>query len=117
MNNSDSVDDYDMGFNFIRFLKFLQNNNILGVAIAAVLSDRINELTTSFVSNLVIPLMERDGDNDGEKDIKKIEDKSIKAFGVEFGIGRFAVAIIKFVIVTYIIFIISVILRKYINKI
>lgn len=107
-----SPTNYDMGFNFIRFLKFIEKNNIAGVAIAAVLSDRINDITNEFVNNLILPILNMDLDGDGEKDVKSLEDFTIKFRGIKFTVGKFLIAVIRFIIVTYIVFIISSILSR-----
>jgi len=101
-----------ISFNFARFIKFLEENNIIAVAIAAVLSERISEVTNSFVKDIIMPILNRDGDNDGERDIKKLEDAKIKIKGIEFGIGKFIYTIVKFFIIMYIIFIIMNIIKK-----
>lgn len=107
-----SDDSDDIKFNFIRFIKFLKDNNILAVAIAAVLSERINDVTESFVNNLLMPIINRDGDGDGERDIKKLENKSIKFKGIDMKIGKFIISMIKFIFVTYIIFLVSSSFKK-----
>jgi large conductance mechanosensitive channel len=116
MRNLSENDNFDIQFNFVRFIKFLQDNNIVAVAIASVLSDRINEVTSSIVSHLIMPIINRDGDKDGTKDIKKLEDKIIKIGGIKFEIGKFIVSVVKFIIVTYIIFILASALSKYVKK-
>lgn len=114
MNNSE---EFDIQFNFVRFIKFLQENNIIGVIIASVLSDRVNELTNIFFNDIVMPVINRDGDGDGVKDIKNFEEHKISMFGAKFGVGKFVVTLFKFIIVTYLIFIISNALKKWITKI
>ena len=108
-------DEFDIAFDFVRFIKFLKENNIISTAIAAVLSDRINEMTNSFINNLIMPILNRDGDNDGEKDIQKLEDKIIYVKGIKFEIGRFVLAVIKFILITYVIFILTRIIKKFIK--
>lgn len=105
-------DQFDVSFDFVRFIKFLKDHNIIATAIAAVLSDRINEVTNAFVNNLIMPVINRDADNDGTKDIQKLEDKVVSFKGVKLEIGRFFLAIFKFIVVTYLIFIISRALKK-----
>ena len=112
MNTSDSGDKYDISFNFVRFIKFLKEHNILATAIAAVLSDRINELTNTFVDYLVMPIINRDGDGDGTRDIKKLEDIEFMLLGVKFRIGKVFMSIVKFIIITYIVFIIAKTVKK-----
>jgi len=112
MSVSKSRDEYDIPFNFVHFMKFLKDNNILATAIAAILSDRINEITTTFVDYMIMPIINRDGDKDGEKDIKKLEDATFSVYGMEFHVGKVIMALIKFVIITYIIFLIAKSIKK-----
>ncbi len=108
-----SSDEYEFSFNFIHFMKFLKDHNILATAIAAVLSERINEVTNIFVENMIMPIINRDGDKDGTRDIKKLEDTEIKIFGINFKIGKVIFAFLKFIIITYVIFIIAKAIRKF----
>lgn len=108
-----STDEYDVAFDFVQFIKFLKDYNILSTAIAAILSDRINEVTNVFVDGLIMPFINIDRDNDGEKDIKKLEEKEIKLYGVTLQIGRVTLAIIKFIIITIVIFIIANIIKRF----
>ena len=107
MSNITSDSDYDVTFNFVRFIKFLRDYNIFAVAIAAILSDRINELTNTFVNNLIMPIINRDADKDGVKDIKNLEDTEFTIYGIKFGVGKFAMALLKFIIITYVLFLIT----------
>jgi len=95
-----------LGFNFMRFINFLDKNNIAATATAAVLSFRINDFTNVFFDELILPIINRDGDHNGEKDIKKFEQYVITIYGVKFKIGLIMLSIFKFIIVSYIIFII-----------
>ena len=107
---------YNTGFNFIRFIKFIEYHNIASVAIAAVLSERIGHLTNEFVDNIILPVMNIDLNNDGVKDFKFIEDMTIKIGPVKFIIGKFLISFIKFVIVMYILFVISKMLQRVTKK-
>jgi len=103
----DSSPDDNLGFNFIYFMKFLADNNVIATAIAAVLSDRISDITNTCVDHLLMPIINRDADGDGERDIKKLEAKVVKIYGMEFGVGKVFLALIKFMIITYVVFLIS----------
>jgi large-conductance mechanosensitive channel len=46
---------------------------------------------------------------------KELEDYKIKCFGITFGVGKFITALIKFIIISYVIFIFISISNKYIN--
>jgi len=96
-----------LGFNFVNFMDFLSANNVMAAAIAAVMSERINDMTDSFVDNILMPIINRDGDGDGESDIKCLEDKVVVIFGVKFRVGKVIVSFLKFLVITYFIFLIS----------
>merc|ERR1711966_393110 len=99
-------------FNFIYFLKFLKENNIFAAAITAVLSEQINEISKNFVDCMIMPIFDRDYDNDGKSDIIKFENKVVKWTGITFRLGKFIIIIVKFIIIMYIIFIISKLLKN-----
>ena len=48
------------------FVKFLKDNRIVSMAIAAILSDKINNLVDSFTENIIIPILEIDNNKDGK---------------------------------------------------
>ena len=111
MDDSSSVDAiYD--FNFIHFAKFLSNNNVLATAIAAVLSERISDITHAVVDNILMAVINRDGDGDGKSDIDNLENKVIIISGMKFGVGKVLISLIKFVVIAYVIFLISRIMDK-----
>ena len=113
--DEDDSSKYNDSFNFIHFIKFLDDHNIIATSIAAVLSERINEVTNIFVEYMVMPIINRDADNDGVKDIKKLEDIQITIFNTKFKAGVVMLAFLKFVIITYIIFIIAKCIRTVIK--
>lgn len=94
-------------FNFMYFLKFLKTNNVFAAAIVAILSDRVLDVTGSFVDDIILPIINVDIDGDGKKDIRQFENKIIKFNGINFKIGKFILSILKFLIVSYILFIIT----------
>lgn len=110
MNSSDSPKANL--FNFIHFMQFLSNNNVLATAIAAVLSERITDVTNSFVDHIIMAVVNRDADNDGKADVKSLENKEIVIFKIHFKYGKVLMALIKFIIITYIIFVISKLIKK-----
>lgn len=94
------------------FLDFLNDNNILSVAIATILSNKIHDISESFVNNLILPIINRDANNDNNPDIKNVEDYTIKIYGIKFELGKFIIAMIKFLIITYIAYLMTKIFRK-----
>lgn len=94
------------------FLEFLNDNNILSVAIATILSSKINDISEAFVNHLVLPIINRDADNDGNPDVKNLEQYTLKISGINFEIGKFLIALIKFIIISYVVYLMSQIFRK-----
>lgn len=111
-----SPSDSEFAFNFGLFLKFLMDNNILQVIVAAILSDKINDVTDSIVNDLVMPIINRDGDGDGEEDIKGLSEMKYTFWGMTFRIGKVIYALIKFFIVAYLIFIVYKLILASLNN-
>lgn len=103
-SNSSESDKYD----YVRFIKFLNSNNILSLAVSAVLSSHISKIGKAFVEDFILPVFNKDGDSDGEKDIKPLQDKIVSYRGIQFKVGDFFITVLEFIIISYIVFLISV---------
>ncbi len=111
----DGIDSEANTFNYVRFIKFLSDNNIIAVAIAAVLSNRIIEVTNEFVKEIIMPILNFNHKKDMPEE-DKFENKKLVIAGIEFGIGKMVHAIIKFCIIISLLFLMSNILRRAIKK-
>ncbi len=89
----------------------MKNSVLFGISIA-VISTFVNQLVMSFINDIILPIIDRDGNNDKKPDIEKIADYTIKTNGITFKIGAFIVALIRFIILIFIIFILSLVLVK-----
>ena len=89
----------------------MKNSVLFGISIA-VISTFVNQLVLSFMNDIVLPIIDRDGNDDQKPDIDKIADYKIKTNGITFKIGAFIVALIRFIILIIIIFILSLVLVK-----
>lgn len=98
-------------FNYIRFFEFLKQNNILTTAIAAVLSYRINDITNELFDGLVMPIINRDANKDGIPDVKKFEDYEIEVLAIKFKVGKMIMAVVKLLIILYIVYIVAVLMH------
>jgi len=113
---SDTESNIKQRFDFFGFLQFLSSHNIVATAVAALISQRVNNFSDIFVDGLIVPIINRDVDEDGVRDIYEIEKRVFIISGVKFRVGKVYVAVIKFLLVTYCIFIISRLLRYDVNK-
>jgi large conductance mechanosensitive channel len=106
-NDGDPPKHDTSGFTFLHFVNFLKHNKVFPMAIASILSDRINDLANTFVNYIIMPVINRDGDKDGERDIKQLEYRYITLFGIKFMIGKLFVAMLKFMIISYVVFLMT----------
>ena len=92
----------------------MKNSVMFGITIA-VLSSFVNQLVFSFINDIIMPIIDRDGNNDNMPDINKISNYTVKTNGITFKIGAFIVALIRFILLLFIIFVLCMVLIK-INK-
>ena len=97
---------YDQN-NIVNFVKFLHKHNITNFIIAAILSDKVNELASEFVGGIVSPVI------NNENGTRKLEDLTMSYKGYTFKIGRVIFVFMKFVIVLFIVYILARILNKF----
>ena len=100
---------------FTEFTQLLMKNSVfLGITIA-VIASFVNQLVISFINDIIMPIIDRDGDENNEPDINKIANYTIKTGGITFRIGSFIIALIRFILLIFIIYILCLVLLK-INK-
>ena len=93
------------------FIKFLKENNILVTVVATIISSCVSELSESMVNDLILPIINRDSDGDGQADIKDLATFEYKVKGISFKIGKFSMIAIKFIIILFITYQISNLLK------
>ena len=93
----------------------MKNTVMLGITIA-VLSTFINQLVLSFINDIIMPIIDRDGNNDNKPDINKIADYTVKTGGITFRVGAFILALIRFVLLLFILFILCLVIIKLKNN-
>ena len=99
-------------FNFIQFKDFLVKNKAFATAASIVIATQINDFAISFTDNLIVPIINRDYNKDGVADIKQFENTELHVFGIKLKIGKFVIDIIKFIMVIYLVFVISIFYDK-----
>lgn len=85
------------------FIKFLSSSNCLHLALAFVVSTNIQQLTLSFVTAIINPIL--------KKVFQSTQDLTITILGIKFPIGPFVTNVITFIIVLYIFFLIFTVFR------
>lgn len=112
-------------YNFEQFLAFLDKNQITAIIIGYIISIRIYDIINIFFDEIINQLIyidfnsknkNYDPENNGSK-IKKIEKYEISFYNVKIKIGKIIVSILKFIFVTYVLFIIVGLINKMLIKI
>ena len=77
-----------------------KNTLYLGITMA-LLSFFVNQLVFSFINDIIMPIIDRDGNNDNLPDINKIADFKVKVNGITFKVGAFILALIRFILLLF----------------
>lgn len=98
--------DFDLGESgeLNGFIEFLDKNNVFTLIVASVLASRVSEMSDKLVSNVLMPIIERDGDGDGESDIARIEGLETRMLGCRFRYGLVLIAMFKLLFVAYVVY-------------
>lgn len=91
------------------FIKFLKENDILAAIIATVISTYVSRITESFINDIIMPIINRDGNDDKKPDINKLKNYKFNCFGFNLKVGNFLVNLIKFLSVLFLVFIVFLI--------
>jgi len=97
---------------FSTFTQIIMQNSVLFGITIAVMSSFVNELVFSLINDIILPVIDRDKHDDKNPDINKIKNYTIKTNGITFKIGSFIVSLIRFSILLFILFTITMVLLK-----
>ena len=111
INKKTNLFKYEL-FNFIHFKKFLEKNKAFATASSIVIATQITVIASSFIDNIILPIFNRDINNDGRPDLENFENIIINIWGIKLTPGKFIIDILKFLLVIYIIFCLSIIYDK-----
>ena len=89
------------------FYTFLVENHIFSTSIATIFSRVVTDLCYSFIENLLLPIINIDVNHDGKADIDDFKNKEIDIYGINLKVGPFLVELIKFMIILFILFLMS----------
>ena len=90
------------------FKEFIQNYKVMGLAVAFILGVYLGLLIKSLVSDLIMPVIGL-----ALPGIDNLSTMTIAVGTQEFGIGSFLVALITFIIVAFVIFILVKVTKKW----
>lgn len=90
--------------NYDHLFDYLTKNNILIVVSAALLSYKLNDVSNELFDGIIVPIINSESD-------KKFEDYKVTVFSTTFKIGKVCLALLKFFIILYLIYLLSVIIH------
>lgn len=111
INDKTKLLKYEL-FNFIHFKKFLEDNKAFATASSIVIATQITVIASSFIDNIIVPFFNRDIDKDGNPDIQEFENIILNIYGIKFKPGKLIIDIIKFLLIIYIVFVLSILYDK-----
>ena len=91
------------------FMHFILENKIITMAMAALISDRIHDISNAVFNHIIMPILNVDLDGNGVGDGKEIIDKLKKKKyiikGKHIGVGEILLVLIKTLIILTLVFI------------
>jgi len=90
------------------FKSFIENYKVMGLAVAFILGLYLGQLVQSMVTDLIMPIIGLMFPN-----MDNLSTLTIPVNNQEFGVGGFLVALITFIIVAFVIFILVKITKKW----
>ena len=90
------------------FKSFLENYKVMGIAVAFILGLYLGLLVQSMVSDLIMPIIGL-----ALPGMENLSTLAVPVGNQEFGVGGFLVALITFIIVAFVIFILVKVTKKW----
>jgi len=90
------------------FKNFIENYKVMGLAVAFILGLYLGQLVQSMVNNLIMPLIGL-----AIPGLENLSNLIIPIASQEFGVGSFLGALITFIIVAFVIFILVKVTKKW----
>jgi len=88
-------------------LEKLSKNEILSSVLIAIIAGNINKMSDSLTENIIIPIIDIDIDGDGETDGRRLINYELKIGGLNFKIGKFITSVVEFIIILYLVNLLS----------
>jgi len=93
------------------FKSFIENYKVMGLAVAFILGLYLGQLIQSMVTDLIMPVIGL-----ALPGIDNLSTLKIRVNNQEFGVGGFLVALITFIIVAFVIFLLVKVTKKWVIK-
>lgn len=98
---------------FAEFFDFLIDKNVWKTIIATLVSEYVLGLTDSLTENIILPIINKDTNNDGKKDLHYLENLKIQLFNINLGVGKLFISLIRFFVMMFLIYIVNLVVKQY----
>ena len=102
-----------MSLDLLEFRNFLKENDVIKYTLYTIIAGQVSELVEVFTNDVIGPIIHIDSNKDGIEDIRTLSSVELKILGTRIKIGKLLMKFIKFVIVIYITFLLSQVIRFY----
>ena len=102
-----------MSLNLLEFRNFLKENDVVKYTLYTIIAGQVGELVGVFTNDVIAPIIHIDSNQDGIEDIRTLSSVEVKILGARIKIGKLLMNFIKFVIVIYITFLLSQMIKIY----
>ena len=97
----------------IDFINFINQNNIIESIVSTIIGFKTQELVESIIDNLILPIINRDADGDGESDINTLKKIKFKFSGITISIGSFILSLIKYILIIFLVYIFQKVFKNF----
>ena len=106
---------------FKKFISFIKKEDVINLGIGFILATAINNFLLIVIDSIIMPIVNRifgpeasaniidttDASNASNNNVIKFKNRTFNIFGINFGIGQFVIGLVQFIIILYIVYLIS----------
>ena len=93
-------------------LDFVSENSLMSSVIGTIIALNANDMATSLADDVIIPIFDRDLDDDGRPDVNIIKNFKVTITGVPIRLGQFLLKVLRLLIITIIVFLVYMIFKR-----
>lgn len=93
-------------------LDFVSENSLMSSVIGTIIALNANDMAKSLADDVIIPIFDRDLDDDGRPDVNIIKNFKVTITGVPVRMGEFLLKVLRLLIIIVIVFLVYMIFKK-----
>lgn len=93
-------------------LDFVSENSLMSSVIGTIIALNANDMAKSLADDVIIPIFDRDLDDDGRPDVNIIKNFKVTITGVPVRMGEFLLKVLRLLIIIVIVFLVYMIFKR-----